>query len=178
MVQIKCDVKNSMPLGYFEPFQGDLKKRTPKDIEQLANSILTDGLLAPFYVWEHDGHNYLLDGHGRLAALTEIALRDKDVATQPFPYVSITADTEDEARKSLLAIVSSFGKVTKSGVMKFVAPMNIKPAEVPVFQKYNKPVVQKVQKEVTHKIIRIQVPIDKEAEVVEILSSVSYIKVV
>lgn len=176
MISIKCDVDKSMTLGQFEPFQGDLKKRTPKDIKQLSDSLVTDGLLAPFYVWEHEGHNYLLDGHGRLAALTDLLLTDPDIAEQKFPYVAITADTETEARKALLSIVSSYGKVTKTGVAKFCAPMTTKPVNIPVYQKYNKPVVQK-KKEVTSKIIRIQVPIDKEAELVEILSSVSYIKV-
>jgi ParB-like chromosome segregation protein Spo0J len=81
MIDIKCKTNDTLKIGQVQPFQGDLKKRTEKDTEDLACSILRDGLLMPFVVWRHDSINSLLDGHGRLNALNDLLYFDNDIAT-------------------------------------------------------------------------------------------------
>jgi hypothetical protein len=120
------------------PFQGSLKKRTEQDVAELKQSILTDGLLMPFALWRNsDGHNMILDGHGRYAALVQIALEDPEVLTQELPCVYIEAETEDDARKALLQIVSIYGRVSRPGVIKFME--TVKDYTAPVIRSISKP---------------------------------------
>ena len=95
MIKIMCQTPEVIRLGKLTPFQGDLKRRTSKDVMSLANSIKDEGLLMPFAVWRHEGVNSLLDGHGRYQALTELALQDNEIATQDFPVIYIEAETEE-----------------------------------------------------------------------------------
>ena len=113
MIKVMCQTPEVIRLQELTPFQGDLKRRTSKDIKSLASSILSEGLLMPFAVWKHDGVNSLLDGHGRYSALIELALEDNSISEQAFPVVYIEAETEEQAKKSLLQITSSYGKITR-----------------------------------------------------------------
>ena len=81
MIKVMCQTPEVIRLGELTPFQGDLKRRTSKDISALASSIKDEGLLMPFAVWRHEGVNSLLDGPGRYSALTELALHDNEIAT-------------------------------------------------------------------------------------------------
>jgi hypothetical protein len=65
MVEIKCSTKDTIKLTDCVAFQGNLKKRTQQNIDELKQSLSTEGLLMPFAVWVHDNTSYLLDGHGR-----------------------------------------------------------------------------------------------------------------
>lgn len=178
MIRIMCSAPETIKLSSLKPFQGDLKKRTDKDIKALAASITAEGLLMPFAVWTtENGDNMLLDGHGRLAALTELALQDNEIAEQKFPCVKVVASSEENARKALLQITSSYGKITKEGAVKFCA--TIPEYRAPSINKYvHVPVARiKKEKQKTESIIKISVPTEKEAEVKKLLSEVSYIKV-
>lgn len=178
MINIMCSAPSVLKLSELVPFQGDLKKRTDKDINGLKQSITTEGLLMPFAVWTtSDGVNMLLDGHGRLAALTELALEDNEIAEQKFPCIKVTAKSEEDARKALLQITSSYGKITKEGAVKFCA--KIPEYRAPAINKFvHKPIQKmKTEKPKTESIIKIAVPTEKENEVKELLKQVSYIKV-
>ncbi len=37
IININCDVKDYLEIGQFEPLQGDLKNKTPQDLEKLKN---------------------------------------------------------------------------------------------------------------------------------------------
>ena len=179
MIEVKCSAPDSVLISQLTKFQGDLKKRTNKDIKSLINSIKEEGLLMPFAVWESpDKQLLILDGHGRYDALYELALEDKSVLEQQFPCIKITAVTEDQARKALLQITSSYGKITKEGAVKFCA--KIPGYRAPSINKF----VNKVERPRRAKavpnaevIIRISVPVEKANEVKNILGTVGYIKV-
>ena len=178
MIAIKCNVDNAMKLTDMEPFQGDLKKRTTKDVRNMQRSLLKEGLLMPFVIWQHDGKNYLLDGHGRRQALLDLAELDTDISKQTFPYLLIQAETEDEAKTALLEITSSYGKITKQGAIKFTSTMSVMPVTPSVIKfvehKTSTPVSAPV---VTDTIIRVRVPMDKADEVTKIFNSIAYITV-
>lgn len=108
-------------LSELSPFQGKLKKRTEAEISELMLSLKTEGMMMPFAVWQGGGKNYLLDGHGRYEALKRLALFEPDINGEEFPCIFIEAETEDDARKALLQILSSYGKITRVGVRKFTA---------------------------------------------------------
>jgi hypothetical protein len=157
-----------------QPFQGSLKKRTDKDIEDLMASIRADGLIMPFALWLHDDILHILDGHGRYSALIKLALNDASILTQQFPAVIIEAEDETAAQKALLQIVSSYGKITKPGLAKFSA--NIVNYKAPVLTKLVKP-VKYTQKTDDFEVIRIRVSKEIGEKVREILKTVQGVEV-
>lgn len=176
MIKILCELEDTLALNQLTPFQGDLKKRSNKDIKELTNSIRNEGLIAPFVVYRSlgDDKNYLLDGHGRLIALMKLAAEDFSVSTQQFPVVYINAPDIDTAKKYLLQITSRYGRITKEGAIKFCA--SITGYRAPSVNKFVNPRPAKVRKvENTTSIIKIKVPMEHEKEVRDLLGQVSYI---
>ncbi|MBP5594499.1 MAG: ParB N-terminal domain-containing protein [Pseudobutyrivibrio sp.] len=176
-MEIKCKTEESMLITDMTPFQGNLKKRTEQDINELKDSLMNEGLLMPFAIWKSD-KNYLLDGHGRRQAIMSLIDQDPSLLQVKWPVVIIEADDEDSARKALLQITSSYGKITKQGVKQFC--VSIPDYKAPAIAKF----VPKVQvlkdknpKKDTRVILKIRVEQAKLAEVKEILGSVNYIEV-
>lgn len=183
MINILCkDVADKLKLHDLVSFQGDLKKRTASDIEELANSIKELGLVMPFAIWPSEKGNMILDGHGRLAALTSLAMSDATVLEQEFPVIYIKADNEEDARKSLLQITSSYGKITKQGAATFCS--SIPEYHAPAINKFvhtkishRKPSA-KLEERPDRVLIHISVPLDKSFEVKDLLKQVPYIEVI
>lgn len=177
MITVKCVTPHTLKLSELTPFQGELKKRSVKEINDLADSISNEGLLMPFAVWRNDSKNYLLDGHGRLAALTELLLKDASITQQDLPCIFIEAESEEEAKKALLQITSQYGKITRDGVAKFCA--TIPEYKAPSINKFKKNPTARHKTEVPSNltVIRIAVPTDKVEEIKNIFKDVSYIKV-
>jgi hypothetical protein len=158
------------------PFQGDLKKRSDKDISDLAESLIIDGLLMPFALWKTEDKLFLLDGHGRMQALIRIALTDVSVLTQSFPVLMVQADNEEEARKALLQITSTYGKISKAGVIKFAAPVaNYK---APILTKTKPSPIVKTEKSDDMILVRIRVAKEMVAELMQLLKQVNGIEVI
>jgi hypothetical protein len=161
------------------PFQGNLKKRTEQDIKELTDSLLSEGLMMPFAIWKHEGKNYLLDGHGRKEAITKLAVEDAKLLSEEWPVIYVNADTEDEARKALLQITSSYGKVTRSGYKQFC--VSIPEYRAPVIQKFvSKPKTESkpVQKPKSDKtILKIRVMNDRVNQVLDIFKQFNFIEV-
>ena len=177
MINVMCQTPDVIRLTELTPFQGDLKKRTSRDVRSLASSLSSEGLLMPFAVWQHDGVNSLLDGHGRLLALTELSKGDPSIMEQDFPVIYIDAETEEQAKKSLLQITSAYGKVTREGARSFCA--SIPEYHAPAINKfvYRKPRERKLPEQRNEQIIRISVASDKVAAVLELFRSCDYIKI-
>lgn len=182
-MEIKCTTKDTIKLTECVPFQGNLKKRTAQDIAELKDSLLREGLLMPFAVWDHDDKKYLLDGHGRKEALVQLAVEDANLLNVDWPCIYIKADTEDDARKALLQITSSYGKITKTGVKQFT--VSIPDYKAPSIAKFvAKPVIKKteavdpVQRPNQDKVIlKVSVTKAKVSEVKQILEQFDFIKV-
>lgn len=179
-MEIKCKTKDTIKLTDCVPFQGNLKKRTDTDLAELKESLLREGLLMPFAVWVHDDKKYLLDGHGRKEVLMKMANEDASLLSINWPCIFIEADNEDEARKALLQITSSYGKITKTGVKQFtvsipnyVAPSIKKFVPKPASEKKVKAKVDSTTKQ----IIKIRIAQDKVAEVLDILKQFDFIEV-
>ena len=127
----------------------------------------------PFVVWRTpDGHNKLLDGHGRLLALQKLGT-PSDYAV---PVIFVDAENENQAKQALLQIVSSYGNISKKGALAFCS--TIPEYKAPSIRKFVSPPAAKRKNTVLGKsLIRIMVPADKEAEVRKILADVEYIEV-
>ena len=180
MIKVNCETKDTLKLMDMLPFQGNLKKRTSQDISELKESLVNEGLMMPFAIWVNEDKNYLLDGHGRKEALTQMALDgDSDILSFDWPCVLIHADNEASARKALLQITSTYGKVTKQGYKQFC--VSIPDYKAPVIQKFiPKPNVQKVQntKPVSDKtVIKLRVLNDQKDQLLSILKEFTWIEV-
>lgn len=178
MIDIKCpQAEHSLLLTEMEPFQGELKKRTEQDIAELKASLEREGLLMPFAVWQHEGKNYLLDGHGRRQALLSLIEKEPEVISTKFPVVMVSADTEDDARKALLQITSTYGKITKQGVKQFT--VSIPDYVAPSIKKFvPKPVKEvKVKPVSTKTILKIRLDNDKVGQVKDILKQFTWLEI-
>lgn len=177
MVTVKCKTEQSVLLKDIKPFQGELKKRSPKDIEALADSLSNDGLLMPFALWQTpEGTQYILDGHGRLQALMHLAVKgDATILEQQFPIVVIEASTEDEARKALLQITSTYGKFNNAGIRAFSS--SISNYSAPLLKRTErKPYTPKVP-EINRVMVRLSVDKAKLSQIISVLKQVDGVTV-
>jgi hypothetical protein len=175
MLNLKCTTKDTALITEMIPFQGDLKKRTDKDLKELADSLLADGLLMPFALWTIDNKLYILDGHGRYTAIiTKVAIQDPSVLTQEFPVILIDATTEDEARKALLQIISTYGKISKAGLTKFAAPVANYVAPI---IKHTAPIVKHDHVKDENIVVKLKVHKDMVSKLLDILKPIKGIEV-
>lgn len=177
MIDVKCSSDKVLKITEMSPFQGNLKKRKESDVDAMAASLKSDGLIMPFAVWLDEGSNEykLLDGHGRLMALKKLAVDDLSIVEQDFPVIVINAENETEARKALLQIVSTYGKISKQGLSTFAAPVSDYTAPIIKRPSVIKPKSNKEPKNTT--VIRIEVINERVDEVRQILMSTQGIKV-
>ena len=138
-IRISCDTRDSLPFSEIEEFQGNLKKRSKKEISKIITSVLKYGFSFPFFVWRDGGRNRCLDGHGRLAALSEMqkrhyfldesgSLSDDDgepCAIPDLPVVYIDAADEAEAKQKVLRLNSCYGVLDAEGFAEFTAGLEI-----------------------------------------------------
>ena len=122
-IKISCQAADTLPLDAIEEFQGNLKKRSKKDIDKIIRSIVEYGFSFPFFVWQGEGHNYCLDGHGRILALAEMRRRGTDLPMFPVSYIA--AVDEVEAKQKLLRLNSQYGQMTLDSVMEFADGMEL-----------------------------------------------------
>jgi ParB family chromosome partitioning protein len=128
LIDIKCRAADSLPLDAIEDFQGNLKKRGKKEIDAIITSIEKYGFSFPFFVWNGDGHNRCLDGHGRIQALAEMRKRGIDLPL--FPVAYIDAKDEAEAKQKLLRLNSQYGAMSIDSVLEFTDGMEVEWGEL------------------------------------------------
>lgn len=127
-MRITCDTKDTLPLSALTEFQGGLKKRTADDIGKIEKSIRKYGFATPFFVWRHEGKNLVLDGHGRLQTLKEMAARGEEMPALPVVYVECKDDAA--AKNLLLRINSAYGEMTADTVKEFLGGLEINIDEI------------------------------------------------
>jgi DNA modification methylase len=137
-IRITCKVADFLPLESIKEFQGNFKKRTKKEIDQIIVSILKFGFSFPFFVWQNND-NWCLDGHGRLLALREMkkvfyALNENGqlvVKNDPapeileLPIVFIDAANKEEAKQKMLRLNSQYGSIDIEGFREFIDGLEV-----------------------------------------------------
>ena len=116
-ITIQCSGADKLPLDAIEDFQGNLKKRGKKEIDAIITSIEKYGFSFPFFVWNGDGHNRCLDGHGRIQALAK--MREDGYDLPLFPVAYVEAKDEDDAKQKLLRLNSQYGAMSIDSVLEF-----------------------------------------------------------
>lgn len=114
------------PIADLLPSQGNLKDLSDRNYKKLKNNIESRGFLIPVYTWvdPKDGLRYLLDGHQRQRVLTT------EGWNEPIPYLTITAETKQEAMAILLEVTSQYGTITQEGLDEFIASYELNEADV------------------------------------------------
>lgn len=123
MIEIKCDVKDTLQFSQLTEFQGGLKQREDADFEKIEKSIRKHGFSFPFFVWKHDGINHVLDGHGRIGALNRMVAEGENIP--PLPVVYVKCKDENEAKEILLKLNSQYGRMTAESVKEFLGDLKI-----------------------------------------------------
>lgn len=123
MIKIKCTTKDTLDLSQLEEFQGNLKERENADYEKIERSIKKHGFSFPFFVWQHDGINHVLDGHGRIGALERLVAEGENIP--PLPVVYVDCKDEAEAKEILLKLNSQYGRMTAESVKEFLGDLKI-----------------------------------------------------
>jgi len=114
------------PIADLLPSQGNLKDLSDRNYKKVKNNIESRGFLIPVYTWvdPKDGLRYLLAGHQRQRVLTT------EGWNEPIPYLTITAETKQEAMAILLEVTSQYGTITQEGLDEFIASYELNEANV------------------------------------------------
>src|SRR5262249_45628851 len=103
-IAIRCTAAVNLRLSDLTPLQGDLKELNEVNFEKLKQSILKHGITFPFFIWEGDGENHILDGTQRDRVLKRMA--DDGYQVPPLPCALIHAKNRKEAAEKILLISS------------------------------------------------------------------------
>lgn len=122
-IRIECQGASTISINELIPFQGNLKSLSEKNYERLKSQILKDGFSEPVSVWINEGKNYILNGHQRIRTIQKMV--SEGYACEPIPVSIINADSIQHAKKKLLALASSYGKVEKEGLYEFISESDI-----------------------------------------------------
>jgi len=127
-VQIRCKAAVNLDLANLTPLQGDLKELSESNFDKLKQSILKHGITFPFFVWQSDGKNYILDGTQRDRVLKRMA--DDGYQVPALPCALIEAKDRREAAEKILLISSQYGKITNNSLEDFLAENDLDLSEL------------------------------------------------
>lgn len=99
--------------------QGNLKELSQANFEKLKQSILKHGVTFPFFVWQSEGKNFILDGTQRDRVLAKMAEEGYEIP--PLPAALIEAKNKKEAAEKILLISSQYGKMSEQSLDEFLA---------------------------------------------------------
>src|SRR5678816_136626 len=118
-VQIRCKAAVNIDLAKLTPLQGELKELSDANFNKLKQSILRHGITFPFFVWQSDGKNYILDGTQRDRVLLKLVAAGYECP--PLPCALIDAKDKREAAEKILLISSQYGRMTEETLDEFLA---------------------------------------------------------
>lgn len=110
-------ITNSLTLDQMEDFQGNIKTLDQKGYDRLKKSIIKNGIIAPFTVWDDHDIYRLLNGNQTKKILLEMQqLKAEYNMPERFPVIIVTAETEKEAWDIWTSITSQYGRFNKSAL--------------------------------------------------------------
>src|SRR5262250_1941710 len=118
-VQIRCKAAVNLDLDQLTPMQGDLKELSQTNFNKVKQSILRHGITFPFFVWQNEGKNYILDGTQRDRVLLKLVAAGYQCP--PLPCGLIDAKHKREAAEKILLTSSQYGRMTEGSLDEFLA---------------------------------------------------------
>ena len=125
VVKIACKGATTLSLFNMKEFQGDLKELLEEDFERLKKEIIEQGFSFSFQIWQHEGINYICDGHQRYRVLIRMSEEGWEIPEVPCSLVY--ADDYQSAKRKCLGAASNYGRVTNDGLLNYIQDMNISP---------------------------------------------------
>src|SRR5258705_12362682 len=122
-VQRRCKAAVNIDLAELIPLQGELKELSDVNFEKLKQSILKHGITFPFFIWQSEGENYILDGTQRDRVLKRMA--EDGYGVPSLPCALIEAKNRKDAAEKILLISSQNGRVTDEGLYEFLSTNDI-----------------------------------------------------
>ena len=113
-----------MSFNKLKNFQKGLKELKHKELVKLRKSIITNGIVSPFYVWRDGEDLWLLDGMQRLKVIK--LLVNEGFLLDGVPIVFVKAKNLTDAKNIILLLSSRYGKVTDDGLVEFISMEMIK----------------------------------------------------
>jgi len=126
IIKIECTGTKLLSISSLVSLQGNLKEKTKEQLSKLKSSIIEYGFSFPIFVWENNGKNYTIDGHGRDYICKQLIaegylFEDKDgKQDNTIPINYIYAKDKKEAKEKLLMLNSQFGNITDEGLYEFI----------------------------------------------------------
>lgn len=105
-------------INKLEPFQGDLKSLSKKELNKFKKQLKKLGFSEPFTVWENDGKINIINGHQRLIALKSMIAEGADITHVPATFIK--AKDVKEAKEKVLALTSQYGKISKESLSDYI----------------------------------------------------------
>ena len=127
-VRIECQGAKNLALDTLYPTQDQLKELSQENYAKLKNEILSEGFCFPFFVWQHEGINKILDGHHRRLVL--LKMQEEGYNVPDLPCAVVNAIDEKDAAKKLLAVTSQYAKITDQGLYEFMSKFEIDISEL------------------------------------------------
>src|SRR6266850_5556627 len=127
-VQIRCTAAVDIDLAKLTPLQGELKELSDANFEKLNQSILKRVITFPFFIWQSEGTNYILDGTQRDRVLKRMS--DEGYKIPLLPCALIQAKDRREAAEKILLISSQYGKMTNNSLEDFLAENDLNLSEL------------------------------------------------
>jgi hypothetical protein len=122
-IAIRCTAAVNLYLADLTPLQGGLKELNDANFEKLKRSVLKHGISFPFFIWQNDGTNYILDGTQRDRVLNRMAEDGYEIP--PLPCALIQAKDKKDAAEKILLISSQYGKMSNNSLEDFLADNDI-----------------------------------------------------
>ena len=132
VVRIAAQGADVLPYSDLTFFQGDLKSLSKENYEKLKMRIIEDGFSEPISVWQHEGHNYILNGHQRYRTIKTM-VENEGWECPELPVSYIQADSMAQAKRKVLSLTSQFGELEKQGLYQFMHEAEIPPGELEAF---------------------------------------------
>lgn len=129
-VRVICSGAAFIDIEELVPFQGAFKKLTPENYKRLRVQLLETGVAAAATVWKNKGKFFLLDGHQRREALMK--MRAEGIKVNPIPVVFTECDNDEDARRKILALASTYGEVNEDFLQEFSQMAGVKLEALPM----------------------------------------------
>jgi DNA modification methylase len=102
-------------------FQGeDLKTITPEEMAKLKSSLKNNSFIQPFNVWDDGEFTWILDGHHRQMAMSEL-LKEGVLIADLLPANYIDCVNRLEAAKMVIVYSGIYAQIAKQGLVDFAS---------------------------------------------------------
>jgi ParB-like nuclease domain len=122
-IRITCKAAVTIDLADLQPLQSNLKQLSQRNFEKLKRSILRRGICFPFFAWQHEGKNWILDGTQRDRVL--LKMQEQGYMIPRLPVALVEAKDRKDAAAKILLISSQYGKMSEQSLEEFLVENEI-----------------------------------------------------